>query len=229
LYFQTFMAPPSGYAPAGTLVSPAKDVSALAAGQAAPWISLAWTGATPTSTALKFQLAGSSSAGGPFNFVGPDGTAGSYFTTSGGAPPAQAAGQRYLKWKAYLSTSDSAVTPSLADVTLCFNNTPTLTLSPASGVYNDTTTLTATLSAGGSPLVGLTVNFTLHGAPAGSAATNSAGVAVVSGVSLSGLEVGAYADDVSAAYAGDSTFYAANDSAELTVLPIPTYLPIITK
>lgn len=220
LYFQTYMIPSDIYVASGWLASAAKDVTD-AAGQPAPWLSLAWNAATPANTALKFQLAGSSNLAGPFNFVGPDGTASSYFSVSGAALPAQLASQRYLKWKAYLSATDNHATPSLEDVSLCFNNTPALAVSQASGAYSGTVSLAATLTAGGSPLVGLPVEFSLHGAPVGAAATNSAGVAVVSNVPLNALEPGVYSDDVTAAFAGDSIFYAASGSASLTVTKAP--------
>ena len=57
----------------------------------------------------------SNSATGPFNFVGPDGTAATFFTTSG-ASLSQFNGFRYLKYKAFLSTTNGAVTPSLSSV-----------------------------------------------------------------------------------------------------------------
>ncbi|HWS71098.1 MAG TPA: hypothetical protein VN605_03245, partial [Thermoanaerobaculia bacterium] len=57
-------------------------------------------------------------AAGPFVFVGPDGTAATFFTTSG-ASLAQFNGKRYLQYKALLATTDNTVTPTLSDVTIC--------------------------------------------------------------------------------------------------------------
>ena len=44
-----------------------------------------WTADAPRGASLRFQMAVSSTAGGPWVFVGPDGTTGSYFTSSGTA------------------------------------------------------------------------------------------------------------------------------------------------
>jgi hypothetical protein len=125
--FRTYM--DSGYSPSGNFVSSAKD-SNPEAGFTATWTTLSWTASTPANTAVSFQVAGSNSASGPFTFVGPDTTAGTFFTTSG-ASLSQFNGLRYLKYKAYLSTTDSTVTPALNDVTVCFCDTPpTPTITP---------------------------------------------------------------------------------------------------
>ncbi|MEA2568905.1 MAG: trimeric autotransporter adhesin, partial [Acidobacteriota bacterium] len=101
----------------GSLVSTVKD-SNPAAGAATQWTTISWTATTPANTTVKFQAAGSSSAGGPFTFIGPDGTAATFYTTSG-ASLSQFNGKRYLKYKAFLSTTDTAATPTLSDVTVC--------------------------------------------------------------------------------------------------------------
>lgn len=116
--FKTYV--DSGFGATGNLVSSLKDASPVA-GQTPIWSALSWNGSTPTNTLLRFQVAGSSSASGPFNFIGPGGTGASFFTTSP-ASLTQFYGLRYLKYKAYLSTSDSAVTPALNDATFCYSN-----------------------------------------------------------------------------------------------------------
>lgn len=128
----------NGYTAAGNLVSSLKD-SNPAVGFTPTWATLSWTAATPTDTAVSFQVAASNSASGPFNFVGPDTTAGTFFTTSG-ASLSQFDGFRYLKYKAYLSTTNSTVTPTLNDVTVCYTNVaptvdpPDLSISKSDGV-----------------------------------------------------------------------------------------------
>ena len=82
---------------------------------------------------------------GPFNFVGPDGTASTFFTTSG-ASLSQFNGFRYLRYKAFLSTTNSAVTPSLSSVQVCFVDTAatsatSLAVAAATGTFGGTTTL----------------------------------------------------------------------------------------
>jgi hypothetical protein len=117
LAFRTYVTPVN-YAASGTLVSSLRD-SNPAVGVSTAWTTLSWTATTPAGTSVKFQVAGSNSASGPFNFVGPDGTANTYFTT-GGSSLGQFNGQRYLKYKAYLSTTAAGSTPTLGDVTFCY-------------------------------------------------------------------------------------------------------------
>src|SRR5580765_8385277 len=114
LNFITYINP--GFASSGTFVSSLKDANP-AAGRTPSWTTLTYSATTPAGTAVKFQIAGSNNAAGPFNFVGPDGTAGTFFTTSG-VSLSQFNGFRYLKYKAYLSTTDSTVTPTVNDVTV---------------------------------------------------------------------------------------------------------------
>ena len=110
----------TGFAPAGDLISSTKD-SDPAAGLTSVWTTLSWTASTPANTAIRFQAAASSSSVGPFNFVGPDGTSATFFTSSG-ASMGQFNGNRYLQYKAYLTTTDGTVTPTLNDVTVCYSN-----------------------------------------------------------------------------------------------------------
>ena len=108
----------AGYASSGDFVSSPKD-SNPRAGFGATWSTLTWNATTPPGTTLKFQVAGSNSVNGPFNFVGPDGTAATFFTTSP-APLASFNGLRYLEYRAILSTTNSAATPSFDDASVCF-------------------------------------------------------------------------------------------------------------
>ena len=175
--FKTYMQ--TGFAASGDLVSSLKDANP-AAGFTPNWTTLSFTGVTPANTSLKFQVAASSSAVGPFAFVGPDATAGTFFTTSG-ASLAQFNGNRYLKYKAYLSTTDSAATPTLNDVTVCYANVsvcvppPTPTITPGGPT---------TFCAGGSVTLtssSATANqWYLNGNPIGGA-TNQSYVAIASG------------------------------------------------
>jgi uncharacterized repeat protein (TIGR01451 family) len=110
----------SGHVAAGDLVSSLKD-SNPPGGSSPTWPSLSWGATTPGSTNLKFQAAASNSSSGPFSFVGPDGTAGTFFTASGAALT-QFNGMRYLKYKALLSSSNPSATPTLKDATVCYDN-----------------------------------------------------------------------------------------------------------
>ncbi len=118
----------TGFVSAGTQTSSLKD-SNPAVGVTPRWKSLAWTGSTPAATTLRFQAAASDSPFGPFTFVGPDGTAATYFTS--GASLAQFDGKRYLKYQASLATSSAAATPVLTDVTTCYLTAPAPVLATA--------------------------------------------------------------------------------------------------
>jgi len=218
LGFKTYIS--TGFNTSGDLISSVKD-SNPAVSSTPNWTTLSWTASTPANTTVKFQAAGSSSASGPFNFVGPDGTASTFFTTNG-ASLSQFNGNRYLKYRAYLSTTNSSATPTLNDVTACFSNVmqqaaTSLAVSAASGAYGGTTSLSATLTASGSPVSGKTISFTLNGNSAGSAVTNASGVASLASVSLAGINVGSYPTGVGASFAGDSSYQASAGSNSLTV------------
>jgi hypothetical protein len=139
--FKTYMQ--AGFAPAGNLVSSPKDANP-SGGITPIWSTFSWNGSTPANTSLKFQLAGSNSVNGPFSFVGPDGTAATFFTTS----PVQLSPQfynfRFLEYKAFLATTNGTVTPTLNDATACFNDVDcsstvaTITPTPASVCANTT-------------------------------------------------------------------------------------------
>ncbi|MBI5603818.1 MAG: beta-propeller fold lactonase family protein, partial [Deltaproteobacteria bacterium] len=95
-----------------------------------------------------------------------------------------------------------------------------LTVSPASGAYGGTTTLSATLTSGGSGLGNKMINFALNGTPAGGANTDSNGLATLTGVSLSGINTGTYSNGVTATFPGDSIYGASSGSAQLTVIHV---------
>ncbi|MEO8584624.1 MAG: carboxypeptidase regulatory-like domain-containing protein [Acidobacteriota bacterium] len=149
--FKTYMF--TGFAASGNLVSSVKDANP-APGFTPTWTTLSFTASTPASTTVRFQVAASSSAFGPFNFVGPDTTAGTFFSTSGGSL-AQFNGNRYLQYKAFLATTDSAVTPAVNDVAVCFASvcippaTPTITPGgPTTFCAGGSVTLTSSSATG---------------------------------------------------------------------------------
>ncbi|HJU44787.1 MAG TPA: carboxypeptidase regulatory-like domain-containing protein, partial [Vicinamibacterales bacterium] len=117
LGFRTHMQ--AGFAPSGTFTSSLKDANPVA-GATVTWGALSWNATVPAGTTVQLRAAASNNINGPFTFVGPDGTAGTSFTN--GASLAQFNGNRYLKYQATLTTSDSTVTPAIHDVTICFNN-----------------------------------------------------------------------------------------------------------
>jgi uncharacterized repeat protein (TIGR01451 family) len=128
--FKTYML--STFVASGTLESNGKDGDPTATGSTS-WMTLSWDAATPANTSLVFQIAASN--GGPFDFVGPDNTAATYFTTSG-ASLLQFSGNRFLRYRAYLATSNNTVTPVLQAATVCvYHGTATdVTISNDDGV-----------------------------------------------------------------------------------------------
>jgi hypothetical protein len=118
IVFKSYMK--TGFATSGDQVSSIKDANP-AGGFFPDWTTLSWTATTPVNTTLRFQVAVSNNSGGPFSFVGPDGTSATFFTTSGSSLM-QFGGFRYLKYKALLSTTNTAATPTVNDVTVCYTN-----------------------------------------------------------------------------------------------------------
>src|SRR5436305_290275 len=152
----------TGFAASGDFTSGVKDSNPPAT-YTPFWTTLSWTATVPANTAVQFQVAASNSPTGPFNFVGPDTTAATFFTTSG-ASLSQFNGFRYLQYKAYFTTTNNTVTPTLNDVTVCFNVVapPDVSATKTDGVTTATpggsTTYTITASnAGPSNAPGSTV------------------------------------------------------------------------
>lgn len=114
IYVQT------GFAATGTFTSSIKDGNPVAGGTTT-WGNISWNASVPGGTTLQFRVAGSNNINGPFNFVGPDGTAGTSFSNS--ASLAQFNGMRYLRYQATM-TSTGAATPTINDVTICFTSSP---------------------------------------------------------------------------------------------------------
>ncbi len=69
----------------------------------------------------KFQIA-SNTDNATWNFLGPDGTAITYYTQSGAAIAAQHANTRYLRYKIFMKTDDPNSTPEIDDVSVEFSS-----------------------------------------------------------------------------------------------------------
>jgi predicted GH43/DUF377 family glycosyl hydrolase len=83
------------------------------------WSTLSWDASLPVGTHARFQVA--TNNGGPvWNFVGPDGTAGTYYTTSGThINPGQSG--RYLRVQAWLDSDDLArFVPCIRSITVMY-------------------------------------------------------------------------------------------------------------
>ena len=101
----------SGYYRNGYLISCPYDT-----GGPANYSTISWNASLPAGTTIKFQIASSDGTNWT-EFVGPDGTNATYYTTSGNIWGGHD-GDRYIKYKAYFETLDVSKTPVLQDVTI---------------------------------------------------------------------------------------------------------------
>ena len=92
-----------------------------------------------------------------------------------------------------------------------------LGLLPVSGTVGGTVALTSTLTSAGTAVPMKTITFSVNGNVVGTAMTDASGTATLTGVSLGGIPAGSYPAGVSASFAGDATYAAANISAALNV------------
>jgi hypothetical protein len=103
------------------------------------WQNLAWTADTPVSTkvGLQFRSASTELELDSIDFVGPDGTPDTFYSTSPVPIQTSHYGDRWCQFKLYLNTTDTKFTPSVQDVGIeynCIPGIPTL-LSPTDDVW----------------------------------------------------------------------------------------------
>jgi len=111
---------------------------------------ISWIADTPINTSIKFQLrtASVSSNLTSKDFIGPDGTNRTYYTTSGATIWSGHYGDRWVQYRVNLSSTDFSQTPVLKDVTIIYNllpNRPTL-VSPMDNTWTNDNTTTFTWS-----------------------------------------------------------------------------------
>jgi hypothetical protein len=95
--------------------------------------------------------------------------------------------------------------------------TTSLAVDAATGTYGGTTTLSATLTAGGTGVSGKSISLSLNGNPIGSASTDDSGIATLPTASLSGIDAGTYPSGVGASFAGDAGYASSGGSNRLTI------------
>ena len=182
------------------------------------WSTLSWTGATPAGNRLVSRSLLATFRPVHSRSSDSDGTTATSFTSSG-ASLSQFNGKRYLKYTATLGSTNSAVTPTLNDVTACYivMLPSALTAAPASGVLTGgaPVTLTATLSSNGNPVGGKAVSFAIDGTSAGSATSDATGLATLANVSIAGFSAGSH--NIVATFSGDS-FYASSTASNTLTL-----------
>jgi len=78
----------------------------------------------PANTFLRFQIATSTNAAGPWDFMGPNGTVSDYYTTVGLTLRSSHNGQRYLRFLGDFGSTNTQATPSLEDLTINYDIPP---------------------------------------------------------------------------------------------------------
>jgi len=81
---------------------------------------LTWTQEAPAGTEVKLQIAGSDDNLTWTAFLGSDGTADTFFSSSGNSVPAELDAKRYIKYEVYFSTTDLDSTPSISNIKISF-------------------------------------------------------------------------------------------------------------
>ncbi|MEW6684794.1 MAG: DNRLRE domain-containing protein [Candidatus Edwardsbacteria bacterium] len=108
VYFQAFV-------DSGNLISSTFDANQWGEPR---WCKFFFNATIPPGTEVKFQIA-SNEDNATWNFVGPDGTPATFYTTTNTPIWSGHYGDRYIKYKAYLKTTTNA-TPVLHDVTILY-------------------------------------------------------------------------------------------------------------
>ena len=100
---------------------------------------ISWMATTTANTSIKFQIA-TNNDNSTWNFIGPDGTANTYYDVSGSAVSSANNSSSYLKYKAYLSSSDGLSTPQLSSVSITYHyfTTGTSTQTFTSSIFDST-------------------------------------------------------------------------------------------
>lgn len=104
------------------------ESSTIDTGSASNFYNLIWTPADQPvdagsdSFAVQFASNASSTASTTWTFKGPDGTSGSFYTTSNSSIASVHNGDRYVRYKAFFHTASTTVTPNLSDIAFTFTS-----------------------------------------------------------------------------------------------------------
>ena len=102
------------YVPTGSLISSTFDTGTASTS----YTTLTWNPTSQSaSTSLSFQIA-TNNDNATWNFLGPDGTAATYYTTPGTMLSTAHNNMRYLRYQAFLGTTATSATPVLSNVTV---------------------------------------------------------------------------------------------------------------
>jgi type II secretory pathway pseudopilin PulG len=98
------------------LISPTLDLG----GASSTLYEISWNPTSqPGGTTMRFQIA-SNNDNATWDYVGPDGTANTYYAVSGGAISAVHNGKQYFRYKVFMTTVDENVSPALSDISFEF-------------------------------------------------------------------------------------------------------------
>jgi hypothetical protein len=148
----------SGYPSMGQLESSTFDAGTTSIFRQIIWQPEAQHSALP-SGALGFQIASATTSNPAFwNFIGPDGTAGTYYTASRATINNLHSGDRYFRYKALLQTAMATVTPVLDDVSVTYTLSCT---PPGQVIFSNLGSGTVTLTVSRSGYTTYTANIPL--------------------------------------------------------------------
>ncbi len=136
------------YASSGEIISSTFDTGTTSNFSQISWSPVGQpvqTGASPVR--FQFATASTSDSGGSWNFLGPDGTNGTYYSSSNTNISSVHSGDRYFRYKGYLQTASTTYSPNVADVAVTVTSACT---PPGQVLFTDlsggTYTLTVDLS-----------------------------------------------------------------------------------
>lgn len=113
----------NSYAPSGSLISSTFDTGTTTNFNQIVWNPVSQPVETGTPNA-QFQIAANNDNA-TWIFTGPDGTAGTYYSTSNTNINATTSGNRYVRYEAFLNTASTTYTPDISDVSLTFTSSCT--------------------------------------------------------------------------------------------------------
>jgi heme/copper-type cytochrome/quinol oxidase subunit 2 len=118
---ETWIFSSSLFKESGSYISPSFEIAL-----GSSFKTIRWNAITPTGTNIKFQTrtAGTEPELQLNNFVGYDGLASSFYSSSGKKIWCNSENDKWIQYKAYLSTTDIGVTPELENVTIVYNFWP---------------------------------------------------------------------------------------------------------
>lgn len=99
------------------------ESSTIEAGENARYIVWSWNPMEQSpSTTVRIQIATSSSTESVWNFVGPDGTADTFYTESSISISSVHDDDRYMRYRIYLDTIDPTITPIVSELGVVYTN-----------------------------------------------------------------------------------------------------------